>query len=107
MELEFTSDQDELRASIRAVIVKESPISLARSVVEHGVRPDALWATMVELGWPALTIPGADGGVGLGMLELAILAEEMGRGIAPGPLLATISQFVPAARDAGTVEQQA
>jgi alkylation response protein AidB-like acyl-CoA dehydrogenase len=107
MELEFTSDQDELRASIRAVLVKESPISLARSVVEHGARPDALWATMVELGWPALTIPEGDGGVGLGMLELAILAEEMGRVIAPGPLLPTISQFVPAVREAGTVEQQA
>ena len=107
MELEFTSDQDELRASIRAVLVKESPVSLARSVVEHGVRPDALWSTMVELGWPALTIPEADGGVGLGMLELAILAEELGRVIAPGPLLPTISQFVPAVREAGTAEQQA
>jgi len=107
MELEFTSDQDELRASIRAVLVKESPVSLARSVVEDGVRPDALWSTMVELGWPALTIPEADGGVGLGMLELAILAEELGRVIAPGPLLPTISQFVPAVREAGTPEQQA
>jgi alkylation response protein AidB-like acyl-CoA dehydrogenase len=107
MELEFTSDQDELRASIRAVLVKESPISLARSVVEHGAKPDALWATMVQLGWPALTIPEADGGVGLGMLELAILAEELGRVIAPGPLLPTISQFVPAVREVGTPEQQA
>jgi len=68
MELEFTSDQDDLRASIRAVLAKESPVSLARSVVEHDARPDALWSTMVELGWPALTIPDADGGVGLGML---------------------------------------
>ena len=107
MELEFTSDQDELRASIRAVLVKESPVSLARSVVEDGARPDALWSTMIELGWPALTIPEADGGVGLGMLELAILAEELGRVIAPGPLLPTISQFVPAVREAGTPEQQA
>src|SRR3954471_4055043 len=107
MELEFTSDQEDLRASIRAVLVKESPVSLARSVVEHGVRPDALWSTMIELGWPALTIPEADGGVGLGMLELAILAEELGRVIAPGPLLATVSQFVPAVREAGTPEQQA
>jgi alkylation response protein AidB-like acyl-CoA dehydrogenase len=107
MELEFTSDQDDLRASIRAVLVKESPVSLARSVVEQGARPDALWSTMVDLGWPALTIPQADGGVGLGMLELAILAEELGRVIAPGPLLPTISQFVPAVREAGTPEQQA
>src|SRR5690242_1235054 len=107
MELEFTADQDELRDSIRAVLQKESPVSLARAVVERDERPDALWATMVQLGWPALTIPEADGGVGLGMLELAILAEELGRVITPGPLLPTISQFVPAVREAGTAEQQA
>jgi alkylation response protein AidB-like acyl-CoA dehydrogenase len=106
MELEFTADQDELRDSIRAVLQKESPVSLARAIVEGDVRPDALWATMIELGWPALTIPEADGGVGLGMLELAILAEELGRMISPGPLLPTVSQFVPAIREAGTAEQQ-
>ncbi len=107
MELEFTSDQDELRDSIRAVLGKESPVTLARSVVETGARPTALWATMVELGWPALTIGEEHGGIGLGVLELAILAEELGRVIAPGPLLATVSQFVPAIREAGTPEQHA
>jgi alkylation response protein AidB-like acyl-CoA dehydrogenase len=40
------------------------------------------------------------------MLEAAILAEELGRVIAPGPLLATVSQFVPAVREAGTPDQQ-
>ena len=55
MELEFTTDQDELRDSIRAVLGKESPVSLARArrrATTSG--PTALWATMVELGWPAL-----------------------------------------------------
>jgi alkylation response protein AidB-like acyl-CoA dehydrogenase len=41
------------------------------------------------------------------VLELAILAEELGRVIAPGPLLATVSQFVPAVREVGTPDQQA
>ena len=107
MELEFTTDQEELRDSIRAVLGKESPVSLARSVVEHGERADALWATMVELGWPALTVAESQGGIGLGVLELAILAEELGRVIAPGPLIATVSQFAPAVREAGTSDQQA
>ena len=106
MELEFSTDQDELRDSIRAVLGKESPVSLARAVVERDEHPDALLATMVELGWPALTIAEAFGGIGLGVLELAILAEELGRVIAPGPLLPTVSQFVPAVREAGTAAQQ-
>jgi alkylation response protein AidB-like acyl-CoA dehydrogenase len=107
MELEFSDDQEELRSSIRAVLTNESPVSLARTIVEDGARPTALWATMVELGWPALTIEEEFGGIGLGMLEAAILAEELGRVIAPGPLLPTVSQFVPALRETGTPEQRA
>jgi alkylation response protein AidB-like acyl-CoA dehydrogenase len=107
MELEFTTDQDDLRDSIRAVLTKDSPVSLARRVVEDDERPTALAATMVALGWPALTIAEAHGGIGLGVLELAILAEELGRVIAPGSLLPTVSQFVPAVREAGTEAQRA
>jgi alkylation response protein AidB-like acyl-CoA dehydrogenase len=107
MELEFTTDQDELRDSIRAVLSKESPVSLARRVVDEGARPDALWTTLTGLGWPALTVPEADGGVGLGMIEAGILAEEMGRVIAPGALLPTVTQFVPAVRETATPAQRA
>jgi alkylation response protein AidB-like acyl-CoA dehydrogenase len=107
MELEFTSEQDDLRDSIRAVLAVESPVGLARTVAEtrdpHAA--DRLWATMTALGWPALTVPEPYGGIGLGMLEAAILAEELGRVIAPGPLLPTITQFVPAVREAGSPEQ--
>jgi alkylation response protein AidB-like acyl-CoA dehydrogenase len=105
MELEFTTDQDELRDSIRAVLAKESPVTLAREVAETDKRPDALWSTMCELGWPALTIPEEYGGIGLGMLEAGILAEELGRVITPGPLLPTLTQFVPAIRATATDAQ--
>jgi alkylation response protein AidB-like acyl-CoA dehydrogenase len=107
MELEFTADQEDLRASIHAVLAKESPVSLARAVTETDARPTALWATMVDLGWPALTVEEEFGGIGLGVLEAAILAEELGRVIAPGPLLTTVSQYVPAIREAGTPDQRA
>ena len=106
MELEFTADQEELRDSMRAVLSKESPVGLARRVVEHDDPADALWATMVGLGWTALTVPETDHGIGLGMIEAGILAEELGRVIAPGPLLPTVTQFVPVVREVGTAEQR-
>jgi alkylation response protein AidB-like acyl-CoA dehydrogenase len=106
VELEFSTDQEELRDSIRAVLAKESPVSLAREVVETGRVPDELWATMTTLGWPALTVPDEHGGIGLGPIEAGILAEELGRVIAPGPLLATVTQYVPVLRETATPEQQ-
>ena len=66
MELELTSDQEQLRDAIRAVLDRESPITLARSVTESGAPTEALWQTFVELGWPSLTVPESAGGIGLG-----------------------------------------
>jgi alkylation response protein AidB-like acyl-CoA dehydrogenase len=61
---------------------------------------------MVELDWLALTIPTSHGGLGMGFVELTVLLEELGRSVAPGPLLATVTQFAPAVREAGTAAQQ-
>ncbi|MFM7224354.1 MAG: acyl-CoA dehydrogenase family protein [Actinomycetota bacterium] len=107
MELELTPEQEELREAIRSVLVKESPVALARAVAEDGIRPAALWSTMTDLGWPALTVPEADGGIGLGPVEAGILAEELGRALTPGPLLPTVTQYVPAVRACATPEQRA
>ena len=106
MDLEFTTDQDELRDGVRAMLARECPMSLVREVVEKGTTPDALWSQMVELGWPALTVPEAAGGLGLGAVELAVVVEELGRVLAPGPFLPTVTQFVPVVAEAGTPEQQ-
>lgn len=107
MELDFTEDQEELRDGVRTMLAGECPMTFVRSVVEDGASVEPLWQQMVELGWPALTVPEAHGGLGLGALELAIVAEEMGRAVAPGPLLPTTCAFVPVVRELGTPEQQA
>ena len=96
MELDFTDEQEALRDSIRAVLAAECPPALVRSIVEGKATSDDLWGRMVGLDWPALTVPEAAGGVGYGYVELAVLAEELGRALAPGPLLPTVSQFLPA-----------
>src|SRR5271169_745845 len=102
MELDFTPEQDDLRDGVRAVLERECPMSLVRAVVEDGAVPEALWKHMVELGWPALTIPEALGGLGLGPVELAVVVEELGRADAPGPFVPTVCQFAPAVREAGS-----
>jgi alkylation response protein AidB-like acyl-CoA dehydrogenase len=106
MDLEFTADQEELRTSVRAVLARECPPSFVREVVEKGVPADDLWTSMVDLDWPALTIDPDCGGLGLGFVELAVVVEELGRAIAPGPFLPTVSQFVPGIREAGTAAQR-
>jgi alkylation response protein AidB-like acyl-CoA dehydrogenase len=106
VELEFTSEQEELRSSVRSFLDKECPLGVVRTVVETGEPADKLWRSMVALDWPALAVPEEYGGVGLSFVEMAVLAEELGRVVAPGPLLATVSQFVPVVREVGTPEQR-
>jgi alkylation response protein AidB-like acyl-CoA dehydrogenase len=112
LELDFTADQEELRATVRTVLTAECSPASVREIVEarvagKTVAADALWGHMVELGWPALTVPESAGGLGFGAVELAVVAEELGRAIAPGPLLPTVSQFVPVLVALGSPEQQA
>jgi alkylation response protein AidB-like acyl-CoA dehydrogenase len=106
VDLEFTDDQEELRDSVRTFLQKECPIDLVRAVVETGEPAEKLWSSMVALDWPALAIPEASGGIGLSFIEIAVMAEELGRVIAPGPIVATATQYVPVVREVGTPEQQ-
>jgi alkylation response protein AidB-like acyl-CoA dehydrogenase len=101
MQLEFTSDQDDLRDSVRSVLTNEVPASFVRAIVEQGVSTDALWRTFCDLDWPGLTVDEEHGGVGLGFVELAVVVEELGKVMAPGPFLATVTQFLPMVRACG------
>jgi alkylation response protein AidB-like acyl-CoA dehydrogenase len=105
VDLEFTSEQEELRSSVRSFLEKECPLELVRAVVETGEPPEKLWSSMVELDWPALAVPEEYGGLGLSFVETAVVVEELGRVVAPGPLLPTVTQFAPMVREAGTAEQ--
>jgi alkylation response protein AidB-like acyl-CoA dehydrogenase len=106
MQLDFTPDQEELRDSVRGVLDKECTRAVVRDHVDHVVRgeesdaPARLWKTFVSLDWPALTVPEEHGGIGLGYPELAVVAEELGRVLALGPLLTTMAGFVPLLREA-------
>lgn len=104
MDFALTPEQDELIGSVRTVLARECPTDLVRSVVEGTGSPDALWKRMVELGWPALALPESVGGIGYGPVELTLLVEELGRVVAPGPFLATVTRAAPLLLEAGDTE---
>jgi alkylation response protein AidB-like acyl-CoA dehydrogenase len=106
MELELSDDQLALQESVRAVLERECPMSLVRSVVEEHKHAEELWSRMTELDWPALAVPEDDGGLGLGFVELAVVCEQLGRVLCPAPFLATATQFVPAVVRTGSPEQR-
>jgi alkylation response protein AidB-like acyl-CoA dehydrogenase len=106
VDLEFTDDQEELRGAVKSFLEKECPIDLVRAVVETGEAPEKLWPSMVALDWPGLAIPEDCGGVGLSFVETAVVVEELGRVVAPGPFLATTTQFAPVVRELGSEDQR-
>ena len=108
MDFQLTEEQLELQRTVADVLGKECPPDLARGVVEQadgsGDRVDGLWKTLVGLDWPGLALPEAVGGIGYGWVEQAIVCEQLGRACAPGPYLATVTEFAPAVLAAGTDE---
>ena len=105
MDLELSNDQTDLRDNIRDVLEGVCPPAVVRAVYEGSGNSSSLWQQMTDLGWPALSVPESAGGLGFGFVEVALLAEELGRATAIGPLLATASQLTPALVEAGAGEE--
>jgi len=105
MDFEITPDLQQLIDSVATVLAQECPTALVRDVVENGGAPEQPWKSARELGWTAIDLPEALGGLGLGFTALGFVVEEHGRRIAPGPFLATLTQFLPLVCEAGAPEQ--
>lgn len=85
-----TDDQRALREGVRALLGRRFDREALRAAVDRPGRLDrALWRELGAAGFFALRLPEADGGVGLGLPEAALVFEEAGRALLPGPLLAT------------------
>lgn len=91
MEFGFTQDQEALRASVREVLEDKRSVERYRRALEKskdGTDPE-LWKQITELGWTGVGVDESLGGIGFGLVELCILSEELGRGIAPVPFFST------------------
>jgi alkylation response protein AidB-like acyl-CoA dehydrogenase len=107
MDFEITPEQQELVDSVRSVLARECPTTLVRDIVDHGSSPEQPWKSARELGWTAIDVPDALGGLGLGFTALGLVVEQHGRRIAPGPFLATVTQFLSLVCEAGAPDQLA
>jgi alkylation response protein AidB-like acyl-CoA dehydrogenase len=106
VEFTFSDEQDQLRAAVRDLLAREASVASVRSMLEDPVGiTDDLWATLVELGWTALLIDEHHGGLGLGMVDLVVVMEEMGRVVFPGPFLSSAVFATLAARALGLDDQ--
>jgi acyl-CoA dehydrogenase len=86
MNFDFSDDLKLLRDQVRRFLAEQSPPQVVRHVLDGGA-PYAvsLWHGMAELGWLGGAIPEQYGGAGLGYEGLCVLAEELGRVVAPVP----------------------
>src|SRR5271169_2766307 len=86
MNFDFSDDLKQLRDQARRFLAEQSPPKVVRHVLE-GAEPytAALWHGMAEMGWLGAAIPEQYGGAGLGYEGLCVLAEELGRTLAPVP----------------------
>lgn len=89
MDFGFSSEQRELKSSVRRFLDAECPLDRVREMMASDEAYDrGLWSKMAELGWTALVVPEDHGGLGLAWEDLVIVAEEMGRSLCPSPFLA-------------------
>jgi alkylation response protein AidB-like acyl-CoA dehydrogenase len=109
MELDLTNDQEMLRATTARFISEACPLPMVRQIADGtGVRPPDYLSRAADLGWFALLVPEEHGGgsvSGDGLRDLALIAEECGRVLQPGPLV-SMNVVAAALVGAGSAAQQ-
>ncbi len=93
MNLEFSEDQQFVQQTARDFLAKHAGPDVCRKVLEAADAhyDAALWKGVAEMGWLGAVVPEEHGGAGLGYLELVLIAEEVGRSLAPIPFSSSVS----------------
>ncbi len=91
MNFDFSQEQRFIQSQAREFLSEQCTPQQVREVLESEQTHHAgLWRQVAELGWPATAIPEEWGGLGLGYLELCVIAEELGRAAAPLPFASSV-----------------
>ncbi|NRF65876.1 acyl-CoA/acyl-ACP dehydrogenase [Aquincola sp. S2] len=107
MDFDFSPEQKEIQHQARRMLVECCDLRAVRRVLDESRGWDpALWQQVAELGWLGAAIPEAYGGLGLGGDTLAVIAEELGRALAPLPVSSSIYLAAPCVLHAGSEVQR-
>ena len=107
MNFDFSDEQKQIKEQARKFLTEKCTTKTVRKLYEGAASYDAaLWKQIAEMGWMGTAIPEEFGGLGLGYLELCVVAEELGRALAPVPFSSTVYLFAEALLAAGTDEQK-
>ena len=112
MNFEFSDDQKMIQDQARNFLADKCPLAAVRAVLERNTANTksfdrGLWDGLANLGWTGVSIPEQYGGLGMGYLELCVIAEELGRALAPTPFSSTVYLAAELLMLAGTDEQKA
>ena len=93
MNFDLTDDQRAIQRTAREFLASRYRPEEVRRLALEDERgfTDEQWAAIVELGWPGIAIGDADGGHGLGIVELCVLQEELGYALAPAPFFSDMA----------------
>lgn len=108
MNFDFSEDQKFIQSQARSFLAKECSADLVRDTLENGkgYNPE-LWEKVKEMGWQATAISEEHSGLGLGFLELCLIAMELGRTAAPTPHIASVYLCTEAIKLGASSAQQA
>src|SRR4051794_2685926 len=107
MDIGFSEEQELLRDTARKFLDSECTTKFVRAMMatEAAVTAD-FWRQLAENGWLGIAYPEEDGGSGLGLVDLVVLMEEIGRAVMPGPFPATVLLGGAAIAEAGSPAQR-
>src|SRR5258705_5085336 len=106
MNFDFSDEQKQMRDEARKFLSQQCPPKAVRAVLDGKVPYDQdLWKGLAEMGFLGVAIPEKFGGAGAGHLELCVIAEEMGRALAPVPFSSTVYLAAQALLIAGSDAQ--
>ena len=96
-----------MKNTAREFFTAECPIAEVRRLMETETAfDDKLWKKFAEQGWTGIIFPEKYDGFGMGLVEMAVAMEEMGRALIPGPFISTVLVAGTILEKAGSEEQK-